>query len=328
MLARALPGAILVIFLICLTSFAVALTLGGGPRATTVELAIWQAVRFDFDLGRAALLSCVQFALCAAAAAVAWRVTPVDGFGGGSGPCGRPLGPERFADWAVVGGGDSVPCPAAGDGHLARRAGAGRSGAGHLGRRRAIGGGGGRIDGVEPASGPRAGAARWRSCTSVVGVLPLAASALVMGTGLFYPLSRCANPATLALPVTLVVNAVMALPFALRVAGARGRRTFARITAGWPRRWACEVRTCCASCILPRLRRPLGFAAGLTAALSIGDLGVIALFADRRAGNAAACDVSPDGRLPHGRGGRGGLAAAGAGAWRLLGLRPGRAHGC
>ena len=31
--------------------------------------------------------------------------------------------------------------------------------------------------------------------------------------------------------------------------------------------------------ILPRLRRPLGFAAGLTAALSIGDLGVIALFA-------------------------------------------------
>jgi len=31
---------------------------------------------------------------------------------------------------------------------------------------------------------------------------------------------------------------------------------------------------------VPRLRRPLGFAAGLTAALSMGDLGVIALFAD------------------------------------------------
>ena len=31
---------------------------------------------------------------------------------------------------------------------------------------------------------------------------------------------------------------------------------------------------------LPRLRRPLGFAAGLTAALSMGDLGVITLFAD------------------------------------------------
>ena len=30
----------------------------------------------------------------------------------------------------------------------------------------------------------------------------------------------------------------------------------------------------------PRLRRPLGFSAGLTAALAMGDLGVITLFAD------------------------------------------------
>jgi thiamine transport system permease protein len=40
---------------------------------------------------------------------------------------------------------------------------------------------------------------------------------------------------------------------------------------GWPLwRWV----------ILPRLRPQIGFAAGLTGALSIGDLGVIALFAD------------------------------------------------
>jgi len=32
--------------------------------------------------------------------------------------------------------------------------------------------------------------------------------------------------------------------------------------------------------LLPRLRRQIGFAAGLTGALSMGDLGVIALFAD------------------------------------------------
>ena len=63
MLRAVVPGVFLVIFLICLTSFAVALTLGGGPRATTVELAIYQALRFDFDLGRAALLACVQFGL-------------------------------------------------------------------------------------------------------------------------------------------------------------------------------------------------------------------------------------------------------------------------
>ena len=54
MLRRIAPGAFAVIFVICLSSFAIALTLGGGPRATTVELAIYQAVRFDFDLARAA----------------------------------------------------------------------------------------------------------------------------------------------------------------------------------------------------------------------------------------------------------------------------------
>ena len=35
--------------------------------------------------------------------------------------------------------------------------------------------------------------------------------------------------------------------------------------------------------VLPRLLRPLGFSAGLAAALSMGDLGVIALFADPEA---------------------------------------------
>ena len=50
MLRRIAPGAFAVIFVICIGSFAVALTLGGGPRATTVELAIYQAFKFDFDL--------------------------------------------------------------------------------------------------------------------------------------------------------------------------------------------------------------------------------------------------------------------------------------
>ena len=54
MLMRVVPGALAIIFAICLTSFAVALTIGGGPKATTVELAIYEAFRFDFDLGRAA----------------------------------------------------------------------------------------------------------------------------------------------------------------------------------------------------------------------------------------------------------------------------------
>jgi thiamine transport system permease protein len=66
-LRAVLPGAFMIIFLICTTSFAVALILGGGPRATTVELAIYQAFRFEFDLGRAAILGLVQVAICVVA---------------------------------------------------------------------------------------------------------------------------------------------------------------------------------------------------------------------------------------------------------------------
>ncbi|MDT2074501.1 MAG: thiamine/thiamine pyrophosphate ABC transporter permease ThiP, partial [Planktomarina sp.] len=55
-LRSVVPGAFLLIFLLCLTSFAVALAVGGGPKGTTIELAIYQAFRLDFDLGKAASL--------------------------------------------------------------------------------------------------------------------------------------------------------------------------------------------------------------------------------------------------------------------------------
>ncbi|MDD9979027.1 MAG: thiamine/thiamine pyrophosphate ABC transporter permease ThiP, partial [Boseongicola sp.] len=83
MLQRVVPGAFLVIFVICTTSFAVALTLGGGPRATTVELAIYQALRFEFDLTRAAVLSMIQLAITGSVALVALRHLARPGFGAG-----------------------------------------------------------------------------------------------------------------------------------------------------------------------------------------------------------------------------------------------------
>ena len=85
MLRAVLPGAFLLVFLLCMTSFAVALALGGGPRATTIELAIYQALRFDFDLGRAAVLALIQFALCGGVALVALRIGRTGGFGRGLG---------------------------------------------------------------------------------------------------------------------------------------------------------------------------------------------------------------------------------------------------
>ena len=101
----------------------------------------------------------------------------------------------------------------------------------------------------------------------------------MIGTGLFILIFPFANPAALALWVTGVVNAVMALPFALRIlvpslrsiTDAHGRLAAQLGLRGWAL-WRILI--------LPRLRRPLGFALGLGAALSMGDLGVIALFSD------------------------------------------------
>ena len=59
-----LPGTAGMVFLLCFTSFAIVLTLGGGPKSTTLEVAIYQAVRFDFDLPKAVALSLIQISIC------------------------------------------------------------------------------------------------------------------------------------------------------------------------------------------------------------------------------------------------------------------------
>ncbi len=63
-LKRQLIPAFVLIFMLCFTSFATVLTLGGGPQATTLELAIFQALSFDYDPGRAALLALLQLFFC------------------------------------------------------------------------------------------------------------------------------------------------------------------------------------------------------------------------------------------------------------------------
>ena len=63
---RVLPGIAGLIFMLCAASFTIVLTLGGGPAATTIEVAIYQALRFDFDPQRAVLLSGLQIAVTAA----------------------------------------------------------------------------------------------------------------------------------------------------------------------------------------------------------------------------------------------------------------------
>ncbi|MFZ7091541.1 thiamine/thiamine pyrophosphate ABC transporter permease ThiP [Primorskyibacter sp. 2E233] len=279
LLRRILPGAFAVIFVICLTSFAVALTLGGGPRATTVELAIYQAMRFDFDLGRAAVLAVIQLGLALIAGAIAWRVSVGTGFGVGLDRAqprwdGRGLGARLWdAGWiALVALFLLLPL-----GLVILRGGPGLAllsadtfrAAGHS---------------LMVALGSTALCMFWALPLAhrkgeLLSLAAIAISPLVLGTGLFLILRPFVNPFSMALPVTGLVNALMSLPFALRILRPEAeaiRADFGRLAATLgltPRAWALLV-------LLPRLRRPMGFAAGLTAALAMGDLGVIALFAD------------------------------------------------
>ena len=64
-LASAITGIASLIFLLCTASFAVVLILGGGPQATTLEVAIYQSLRLDFDPARASILALAQLATCA-----------------------------------------------------------------------------------------------------------------------------------------------------------------------------------------------------------------------------------------------------------------------
>ncbi len=289
MLREVLPGVALVILVICLTSFAVVLTLGGGPAATTIELAIYQAVRFDFDLARAARLAGVQVVICAAAALAAWVLVRPAGFGAGVDrqvPLPAPGGWRRGADGVALTGATLfliLPLLAV-----------------------ALRGLPGLVD-LPPSVLPAAlrsvmvalisatlttaaalvlalaAARRPSALVEAAATLPLATSGLVLGTGLFLIVQPFMPPSRLALPVTVVVNSALTLPFLYRILLPQTRALHAdygRLAdslglQSWPRlRWLA----------LPRLARPLGFGAGIAAALSMGDLGAIALFAaDRQA---------------------------------------------
>ena len=286
MLRNVLPGAFLVIFLICTTSFAVALTLGGGPRATTVELAIYQAFLFDFDLGRAALLGVVQVAICVIAGVfVLWVATPNAIGTGLDQQVERWDGQSRAArllDGAFITAAALfllLPLTAVvlrGAGAIATMppsiwVAALRSIALSLVTASVA-------VGMALPMAMLIGRGRARGLLETIGALSIAVSPLVIGTGLFLILRPIAGPTDMALPVTGLVNALAALPFLLRAlvpAVEQAEAGYGRLALSLGLSGPNYLR----HVLLPRLRRPLGFGAGLAAALSMGDLGVITLFA-------------------------------------------------
>lgn len=72
-----LPGLAAIIFLLAFTSFPIVLLLGGGPANQTLEVAIYSAVRLDFDLAAAVKLAVVQIAVCGLVILVASTFAPV-----------------------------------------------------------------------------------------------------------------------------------------------------------------------------------------------------------------------------------------------------------
>ena len=284
MLRLVAPGAVMAIFMICLSSFAVALTLGGGPRATTVELSIYQALRFDFNLGAAAALGLLQSTLCLAALGLAALLPTQHGFGIGldrSLALGAPKGWRAYADFA------GIFCATV---FLLLPLGVlfytGLSGIGSLPWV------------IWPAAARSVGVAlcaaflacfaalilakaslRYGRFYEGVAMLPLATSSLVLGTGLFLIIHPFFSPARAALSVTILTNGFLSLPFAFRILLPDLRRLYAdyghQMTLYDLGPWAAFRFV-----IWPRMRPAIGFALGVTAAISMGDLGVITLFAN------------------------------------------------
>jgi len=290
-LREGLPGVLLLVFMLCLVSFAVVLTLGGGPRSTTLEVAIYQSLRFDFEPLRAVVLALLQLALCVTVAVLTLRLQrlpeveiSLDPAAIGerrgrrllnpavialaavyvgmpllsmlldalSGPWLAVLGEARFRQAAVntLFIGLSAALLSVTAGWFLLRYGASLA---YRGQQRA---------------------ARWIELAgSVVYVVP----PLVIGTGMFVLLSPHVDVFDWVYPLVIAVNALMGLPFVIRSLGPSMRQNHARYQrlcrslalAGWNRFRYLEW---------PLLRRPLGLAAGLVAALAMGDLGVIALF--------------------------------------------------
>lgn len=297
-LRQALPGVAGLVFMLCVTSFTIVLTLGGGPRATTLEVAIYQALRFDFDPARAVALTVLQvgltFVVVLALTRLGANIT---------GDANLPVAPRRFmspgrAETALDAGlillaslfvvGPMAATVAAGlEADLVRLAGEDAVRQATLTSivlallaallstllslalvmaRRAL------------AIGRRAGARTLLEYAADTGAgFVLVVPPIVIGAGWFLLIRHSADVFAIAPVMVVTVNAVMAMPFAVRAlrpaydaSSERHEKLCALLgISGWIRLRLVDW---------PVLRRPLATAFAFAAALSLGDLGVIALF--------------------------------------------------
>lgn len=295
---RNLAGIASLIFMLCITSFTIVLTLGGGPRATTLEVAIYQSLHFDFDIARAVALTLLQLGLTIAVLLFLSRA-------------GRPSEeafslhtarrrfdhPSRrekfFHAMVIIAGLLFVILPMAGTVLSGLAADLSRL----LGERivwkailtsMILGAGAAALSlGISLALVTAREYLATKRRHAPPGIfersLDLGASLImvvppiVIGAGWFILSRHYVDPFSLAPIMVISVNAAMAVPFAFRIlrppwdtAASRHNRLCAQLgVAGWSRLWLIDW---------PVLKRPLGVAFAFAMALSLGDLGTIALF--------------------------------------------------
>jgi thiamine transport system permease protein len=280
------------IFLLCFTSFAIVLNLGGGSGRATLEVAIFEALRVDLDFGRAAWLGLVQVVICTSVVVMLHRTVTRP-------PAGRttrlaiPRADTadrrmRLLDLLVLAASGFLVLPL-----LA-------SVLSGLPRLPALVG----AD-VAQAVATSLVLATASACASCLMALALAAAArrerlvlrragsavvydfvpaivlavppFALTAGLYLLVRRAVDPALAGYALLPLVNALGALPFAYRfVAPAMntaGER-YGRLSELLAIRGAAKLRIV----DWPLLRRPLAAAYAMSMALSFGDFGVIALF--------------------------------------------------
>jgi len=294
----ALPGISGLVFMLCITSFTIVLTLGGGPAATTLEVAIYQALRFDFDPARAVALTLLQIALTAVVVLALMRLGANT-----TGDANLPVAQRNYvraqagetavntaiivAALVFVGGPMLATIVSGLEADLGRLAGeasvqratltsialatlsatlAAMLALSLVMARRALAGG--RAD---------RGKSLLERLTGTGAGFVLVVPPIVIGAGWFVLVRQSVDVFALAPFMVVTVNAVMAMPFAVRAirpaydaASERHERLCAQLgIAGWTRLRLIDW---------PVLKRPLATAFAFAMALSLGDLGVIALF--------------------------------------------------
>ena len=288
---RNLPGMFGLIFMLCVTSFTTVLTLGGGPRATTLEVAIYQSLHFDFDPARAVALTFAQLALTLFIL-LALRMTgrpSEEGFTltRNARRYAKPSVPERFFNiTAIAIGFLYVALPVIGiviSGLAADLVG--------LLREKTVW----RAISTSLALGFSAAllsvilslslviAREATKSVRLAGLFDTGASLIlvmppiVLGAGWFILLRHFTDPFLMAPLMVITVNAAMAMPFAVRLlrpswdtAAARHNRLCAQLgITGFNRLKLIDW---------PSIQKPFGMAFAFAMALSLGDLGTIALF--------------------------------------------------